>query len=108
MSELILHPNTEELNNLITESNVLLVDFWAAWCGPCKMLAPVIDSLAERFKDRVKLAKVNVDEERELAMQYNIQSIPTVLIFKEGKLITTEMGYQPEDVYAGILESLLD
>lgn len=108
MSELILNLNAEELNTLIAEEDVLLVDFWATWCGPCKMLAPVIDSLAEKFKGKVKFAKIDVDDERELAMHYGIQSIPTVLIFKNGKLQTTEMGYQPEDVYTGILESLLD
>lgn len=108
MSELILHPNAEELSALIAEGNVLLVDFWAEWCGPCKMLAPIIDSLAAKFNGKIKFAKINVDENRELAMQYDIQSIPTVLIFKNGRLETTEMGYQPEDVYSGILESLLN
>ena len=69
----------------VINSNIpVLVDFWATWCGPCRMIAPVIESIAEKFDGRIKVGKVNVDEEPEISLEYNIASIPTVMIFKNG------------------------
>ncbi len=70
----------------------VLVDFWAAWCGPCRMLAPVIEQIALEDADLVKVGKINVDDEGELAMRFGIQSIPTVLLFREGKVAASSVG----------------
>lgn len=75
----------------------VLVDFWATWCGPCRMLAPVIAEVAEERKDVVKVGKVNVDEEPELAAQFGIMSIPAVLLFKNGKAVANSVGYVPKE-----------
>ncbi|MCR5636667.1 MAG: thioredoxin [Clostridiales bacterium] len=71
----------------------VLVDFWAAWCGPCQMLAPVVEEIAEEYDDVIKVGKVNVDEQRELSAKYNIESIPTLLVFKDGKIINSSVGF---------------
>lgn len=71
----------------------VLVDFWATWCGPCMMLAPIIEEIAEEYQGKVKIGKINVDEQGPLAMQFGIQSIPTLLYFKGGKLVDTKIGY---------------
>ncbi len=74
----------------------VLVDFWAPWCGPCRMLAPVLAELAEEKGDQLKVGKVNVDEAPELAAQYGITSIPAVLLFKEGQVIGSSVGFTPK------------
>ena len=91
MSEIILTNKNFEAEVLKSEIPVL-VDFFATWCGPCKMLAPVIEELAEKYEGKVKIGKVNVDEENELAMQYGILSIPTLVLFKQGKVVNTKIG----------------
>ena len=82
----------------------VLVDFWAAWCGPCKMLSPVVDQIAEENAD-IKVCKINVDDEPELAGQFGIMSIPTLLVFKGGELVEKTVGVQPKDAILGMLES---
>ena len=91
MSEIILTSKNFEEEVLKSEIPVL-VDFFATWCGPCKMIAPVIEELAEKYEGKVKIRKVNVDEENELAMKFQIASIPTLVLFKEGKVVNTKMG----------------
>ena len=81
----------------------VLVDFWATWCGPCRMLAPVISEIAEEYAGTVKVGKVNVDEEPELAMQFRVDSIPTVMLFKEGRLVNTTVGFRPKEQIAAML-----
>ena len=81
----------------------VLVDFWAEWCGPCRMLAPVIESLAGKAGGAYKVGKVNVDEQPELARRYGIMSIPTVLLFKNGKLVDKSVGLVPESRLAAML-----
>ncbi|EEF58737.1 thioredoxin [Pedosphaera parvula] len=77
----------------VLESNVpVLVDFWASWCGPCRMISPLVESLAVDFAGKAKIAKVNVDENPGLCSQFSIRSIPTLLIFKNGKLVDTSIG----------------
>lgn len=81
----------------------VLVDFWATWCGPCRMLAPVIGEIAEEYAGTVKVGKVNVDEEPELAMQFRVDSIPTVMLFREGRLVNTAVGFRPKEQLAAML-----
>ena len=75
----------------------VLVDFWASWCGPCQMLAPVIAEIAEEYAGKVKVGKVNVDEQPNLANRYGIASIPTVTLFKNGEVVSTSLGYRPKN-----------
>ena len=88
---------TANFNEEVLQSDVpVLVDFWASWCMPCKMLTPVIEELAEEAEG-YKVGKVNVDEEPELARQYNVMSIPTVLVFKGGQVVKQSVGVQPKE-----------
>ena len=75
----------------------VLVDFWAAWCGPCRMLAPAVQQIAAECEGKIKVGKVNVDEEPELAQRFGIMSIPTVLVFKDGKKVNQSIGLVPKD-----------
>lgn len=87
----------------ITESKeTVLVDFWAAWCMPCKMLSPVIDAVAEERKD-VKICKINIDEEQELAIRFGIMSIPTVMVFKGGKVVGKSIGLVSKEEILSLL-----
>ena len=88
-----------------SSSRPVLVDAWAEWCGPCRMLAPVLDQLAAESNGRYKIAKLNVDENPRTAAQYNIRSIPTLLIFKNGKLVDQIIGVQPKPAIAARLAS---
>ena len=80
-----------------------LVDFWASWCGPCRMLSPIVDQIAEERTD-IKVCKVNVDEQEELAMRYGIMSIPTLIVFKNGEIVKKTMGVQPKAAILGLFE----
>lgn len=81
----------------------VLVDFWAVWCGPCKMLSPVVDQIAEENAD-IKVCKINVDEEMELAQKYGIMSIPTLLVFKNGQLVNQSVGVIPKDAILNLVK----
>ncbi len=82
----------------VLQSNIpVLVDFWATWCGPCRMIAPAVEAIAEEREGSLKVGKVNVDEEGTLAMQFGIQSIPTLLLFKNGKLVDSAIGYRTKE-----------
>ena len=84
--------NFEE--EVLKSEKPVLVDFWATWCGPCKMLAPVVAEIAEEQKDKIKVGKVNIDEQNELAAKYRITSIPTLILFKSGEPVKTVVGFQ--------------
>ena len=91
----------------IAKEGVALVDFWAPWCGPCRMLAPVIDELAEEFDGKAKICKVNTDEVQDLAVEYGVRSIPTLLFFKNGEIKEPLVGAQSKTAIAEKLNSLL-
>jgi thioredoxin 1 len=74
----------------------VLVDFWAVWCGPCKMIAPIVEELATEYEGKLKIGKVDVDSHQQIAMQYGIRSIPTLLVFKEGKVVEQLVGAVPK------------
>ena len=97
----------------ITESNFqeevlnsklpVLVDFWASWCGPCRMLSPIVDQIAEEYAGKVKVGKVNVDEELNLAMRFQVGSIPTLLVFREGQVVHQSVGVIPKSQVEALL-----
>ena len=89
-----IHLTAENFEKEVLQSEIpVLVDFYAEWCGPCKMLSPVIDEIAKEYKGKAKIYRVNVDEEMELAQQYRVMSVPTVLVFKNGQVSGTSIGY---------------
>jgi len=83
----------------------VLVDFWAEWCGPCRMLGPIIEQLADEYEDKVTVAKLDVDSAQQVAMRYGIRSIPTVMLFKDGQVQETLIGVRPKGDYARVLDS---
>src|SRR3954464_3787273 len=85
-------------------SGLVLVDFWAPWCGPCKMIAPVLEELDSEIGEKVKIVKLDVDENPETASKYGVMSIPTLLVFKNGEVVDKTVGFQPKDSLASVLE----
>lgn len=85
----------------------ILVDFWATWCGPCRMLGPVIEELASEYEGRVVVGKVDVDNNQEFAAKYGVRNIPTVLVFKDGEVVGRQVGVAPKKTYTDALDSLL-
>ena len=88
---------------VLEAQGTVLVDFWASWCGPCKMIGPIIDQIADERTD-VKVCKVNVDDEQELAVQFKVMSIPTLLVFKGGKVVNQSLGAKPKAAILAMLD----
>lgn len=98
MADILELSKTEQFDEIINDpERPTLVDFWAEWCGPCKMVAPVIEKLAKEYDGRMTFAKVNVDELPEISNRYGVRSIPTLIVFREGKTATRITGFKPEN-----------
>jgi len=97
--------DVKEFDQTIAQGTVL-VDMFATWCGPCKMLAPVLEDLSKTYEGKVEFVKVDVDENPELAARYQVMSIPTLLFFKDGKLASSSMGFQPKNTLVQQIEAL--
>ena len=99
--------NTREFNSeVLNQRGVVIVDFYATWCGPCKMLTPVLESIDNEMEN-IKVVKVDIDESRRLAMNYGIQSVPTIKIFKDGREVVTRVGFQPKETLENIIQMIM-
>lgn len=96
----------EEFEQL-TKQGLVLVDFFATWCGPCKMLGPVLEELAPKYEGKITIVKVDVDQDQELAMKFGIMSVPTMVLFKDGETVKMVQGFQPAPQLASFLDSYL-
>ena len=102
MAEIKITKNNFEAEVMKSDIPVML-DFWAEWCGPCRMLGPVVEDIAKEYEGSVKVGKINVDEESELAAAFRVASIPTVVVIKNGKVVNTSVGYKPKEEIAALL-----
>ena len=103
MSE-VLHINDADFETAVVQSDIpVLVDFWAPWCGPCKMIAPVLDELAPEFAGKVKIVKMNVDDNQATPAQFGVRSIPTLLLIKNGQVVATQVGALPKTQLANFI-----
>ena len=96
--------NFEE--EVLKSDKTVLIDFWASWCGPCRMMSPVVDEIAEEMKDAVKVCKINIDEEQNLAVKYNVMSIPTFVVIRDGKEIGRTIGVQDKEEIKKMLKQI--
>jgi thioredoxin 1 len=106
MSELVQHITDAEFQKTVA-SGITLVDFWAPWCGPCRMIAPILDELAGELKDKARIVKINVDENPVVAGQFGIMSIPTLLLFKNGQKVDQKVGGQAKPQLKAFIEQAL-
>lgn len=97
---------TADFESFITSNKIAFVDCWAPWCGPCRRMGPVIDELSQDLAGKAGVAKLNTDNNQGLAMKYNISAIPTILVFKDGKLVHTMVGLQPKENLLDVYERL--
>ena len=108
MAENCLTLTKENFDQEVLQSEqTVLVDFWASWCGPCRMVSPLIDELANDFQGKAKVGKVNVDEQQELAKKYRVMTIPTVAVFKNGEVVEKKVGAYPKEEFAQMLQRAL-
>ncbi|BDF70275.1 thioredoxin [Oscillospiraceae bacterium] len=103
----VIHFNKDGFDKALASGQLMMVDFWASWCGPCKMAAPIIESVAGEYEGKALVGKVNTDDEQELAVRYEVMSIPTVIFFKNGKEVERKVGVMPGDSYKAVLDSYL-
>ncbi|HSE63055.1 MAG TPA: thioredoxin [Thermoanaerobaculia bacterium] len=104
------NPNVQEVSDTSFESDILkstvpvLVDFWAPWCGPCRTVGPIVDDLANQYAGKIKVAKVNVDESQQVAFQYQVTSIPTFILFKNGRVADRVLGALPRSEFVRFID----
>ncbi len=103
----MMHFNMESFEAELNSGKLMMVDFWASWCGPCRMLSPVIESLDKKYEGKAVIGKVNVDEEQELAIRYGVMSIPTVIFFKNGQEIGRKVGVMGDKAFSDVLDANL-
>lgn len=103
----VLHPTKEEFAAMLEEKGVILADFFATWCGPCKMIGPVIEQVAGKYADKVKVVKIDIDIEPELAAQYEVNTVPTIFVLKDGQVKAKESGFLPLPKITAMLDAQL-
>ncbi len=109
MSQKVVYLSDDTFENEVLKSDKpVMVDFWASWCGPCLALTPIIDELAEEYSDKIKICKLNVDENQKTAMEYGIKGIPTILFFKDGKVVEQSVGLVPKDYLENLIKKVIE
>ena len=104
-SDKVINLDQENFESTVGSSTPVLVDFWAAWCGPCRMVAPVLEELADEMSEKVTVAKLNIDDHQELASRFKVQSIPTFILFKDGQPVDRMMGAMPKSAFEKFIDS---
>ena len=108
MSDVVLHIGDADFQQEVLQSSIpVLVDFWATWCGPCQALAPTLDEIADDYQGKIKVVKIDIDQNPESAAQYNVRSIPTLLIFKNGNVEASKIGLQSKSQLAAFIDSTI-
>ena len=108
MSDAVVQVSDSTFDAEVLKSNVpVLVDFWAEWCGPCRMVAPVVEEVAKQYKGRIKVAKVDVDQNQKIATQYSIRSIPSLYVFKGGRVVEQIVGAVPKHQIVSVIDGVL-
>ncbi|MGZ8161256.1 MAG: thioredoxin TrxA [Methylobacter sp.] len=106
MSDSVLHVSDSEFNETVIKANgPVLVDYWAEWCGPCKMIAPVLDDIAKEYKDKLTVVKLNIDENPDTPQHYGVRGIPTLMLFKDGEVEATKVGALTKLQLAAFIDS---
>jgi len=108
MSKSIIHLNGDSFQTEVIESTIpVLVDYWAEWCGPCKMIAPILDELVKEYEGKLKIAKLNIDENQEIPSKYGVRGIPTLMIFKDGNPEATKVGALSKSQLTAFIDSTI-